>query len=171
MKTETRKMGSTPQGGSASAPAAKLWAFVDESNRIEGIRRAATDYEIAAHAAFMVLREVTVADMESFVTEVAARPLRRAVGQDVYVGNHRPPPGGPGIEPELRSILAVANAGDWTPYDVHVAYETLHPFMDGNGRSGRVLWAWQMRNEGLDPFSLPFLHRFYYQSLDGGRGA
>lgn len=144
----------------------QLRDFVRESNRIEGIEREPTDSEVAAHAVFLSLREVTVADLESFVGEVAARPLRRAVGQDVFVGSHRPPPGGPGIESELQSILGVANTGDWTSYEVHVAYEELHPFMDGNGRSGRVLWAWQMRDEGQDPFSLPFLHRFYYQALD-----
>ena len=50
------------------------------------------------------------------------------------------------------------------PWVFHVQYERLHPFTDGNGRSGRALWAWQMmrRREGL---ALGFLHRFYYQTL------
>ena len=45
-------------------------------------------------------------------------------------------------------------------------YETLHPFMDGNGRSGRILWAWQMIEHNIAPgLSLGFLHAYYYQTL------
>jgi hypothetical protein len=142
--------------------------FVRESNRIEGISREPLQRELDAHAAFLALPTVTVEDLESFVSLIAGVPLRRAVGQDVSVGSHVPPPGGPEIERDLARLLDVANA-DNDPYEVHVSYELLHPFLDGNGRSGRVLWAWQMRRLGRDPFSLPFLHRFYYQSLDAAR--
>jgi len=41
--------------------------------------------------------------------------------------------------------------------------------MDGNGRTGRAIWAWQMQRLGRDPFALPFLHRFYYQTLEAIR--
>lgn len=146
----------------------QLREFVIESNRIEGIRRDPTDYELLAHAAFLPLQKVTVADMESFVREVAARPLRDVAGRNVRIGNHLPPPGGPLIRESLAAILNDANH-DASPWEVHRDYELLHPFMDGNGRSGRVLWAWQMRRQGLDPFALPFLHRWYYQSLDAAR--
>ena len=38
--------------------------------------------------------------------------------------------------------------------------------MDGNGRSGRILWAWQMIEHNINPgLSLGFLHTFYYQAL------
>lgn len=45
----------------------------------------------------------------------------------------------------------------------------LHPFMDGNGRTGRAVWAWAMQRDGQDPFALSFLHRFYYQTLEYSR--
>lgn len=140
--------------------------FIRESNRIEGIEREPTETEIAAHAAFLSLQTVRVVDVEGFVADVAARPMRKSPGMNVLVGRHMPPPGGPDIEDDLTALLIGVNCCDVTPYEAHIEYEKLHPFMDGNGRSGRVLWAWQMRNEGLDPFSLPFLHRFYYQALD-----
>jgi len=146
-----------------------LARFVEESNRIEGIHRPPTDREIDAHVRFLAYGELSVAELEEFVQDVAGVPLRRALGQDVRVGPHLPPPGGPGIETRLKGILADIWNGDLTPYQAHIEYETLHPFLDGNGRSGRALWAWHMNFDGHDPFALPFLHRWYYQSLDGGR--
>lgn len=147
-----------------------LIRFVEESNRIEGMHREVRGYELDAHALLLSSPVLTVELLVAFVREIAAVPLRRTLGQDVRVGNHFPPPGGPDIEPALAGLLEEINDGLLTPYEAHVRYETLHPFMDGNGRSGRAVWAWQMQRDGLDPFALPFLHRFYYQSLDGGRG-
>jgi hypothetical protein len=149
----------------------RLRLFVAESNRIEGIVSSPTIGEMRAHSDFLGLSEVGVPELECFVADVAARPLRRAVGQDVRVGSHYPPPGGPAIEEQLEFLLARANERLDSPYRTHVEYEALHPFMDGNGRSGRVLWAWMMLRDGQDPFSLSFLHRFYYQALDGGRAS
>jgi hypothetical protein len=85
----------------------------------------------------------------------------------VRVGNHYPPKGGEFIVGHLEDILLVANNGHASPYEVHCRYERLHPFTDGNGRSGRVLWAWQMQKQyGI---CKGFLHQFYYQALDASR--
>lgn len=148
----------------------RLHGFVVESNRIEGIDRPPMQSEMDAHAAFLALRTITVDALAGFVHAVAGASLRCYEGMNVRVGPHLPPPGGPAITVQLRAILADANDGV-DPYEVHVAYETLHPFNDGNGRSGRALWAWQMLRDGRDPFALPFLHRWYYDSLDAERRA
>lgn len=146
-------------------------AFVAESNRIEGITRPPRKSEIEAHLAFLALPEIRQADLEAFVAVVApGKPIRDRIGMNVTVGNHRPPGGGRNILQDLYTILTRANRGI-NPHTVHRDYETLHPFMDGNGRSGRVLWLWQMLRHRADPYVLRrgFLHTFYYQTLSAAR--
>lgn len=50
-------------------------------------------------------------------------------------------------------------------WELHALYEQIHPFEDLNGRTGRILWAWRMIQEGRDPFWMPFLQAYYYQTL------
>jgi Fic family protein len=148
----------------------KLWDFVAESNQIESIQHLPTPDEIAAHQRVLELGEVTVAELELFVERVAGAKLRRRHGANVYlIGEPDLPRGGPEIERSLAGLLRCANEGIVGPYETHVAYELLHPFNDGNGRSGRVLWAWQMRAVDQDPFIRPFLQMFYYQTLSAMR--
>lgn len=146
----------------------QILRFVKESNKIEGIYPRAPDRDIDATTAFLALDYVGLDDIIKFVDTVAnGAPLRIKPGMDVYVGGHKPPAGGPGIGYSLDNLLR--RTSDEDPYVTHVEYETLHPFMDGNGRSGRVLWAWQMLHQEIPPgISLGFLHQFYYQSLDHG---
>ncbi len=147
-----------------------LLDFIRESNRIEGLHHEPTQDEIAAHVAFLVQRTVTVADLELFVSVVQPNAvLRRRKGQNVRVGLHRPPPGGPEIEAALGALLADVGSSHERAYEAHCRYETLHPFTDGNGRSGRALWLWMMG--GIKKASLGFLHHWYYQSLTLGRQA
>jgi len=144
----------------------QIIAFVKESNAIEGINRVPLPSEIKEFKRFLVLDKVTLTDIVTFVAiyQPNAR-LRDRIGLDVWVGNHKPPRGCPEIREQLIQLLDEASGVSYkTPFQLHVEYETLHPFTDGNGRSGRALWAWQMQD-----LSLGFLHRFYYQSLDSSR--
>lgn len=144
--------------------------FIAESNQIEGIRRTALSREVEAHITFLALERVTIKDLEKFVGEIQpGAQLRSLPGMDVRVAEHLPPRGGPGIVERTEKHIAYVNECRFSPWNSHVMYETLHPFMDGNGRSGRVLWAWQMLRKDQDPFEMPFLQRAYYQALDSKR--
>ena len=151
--------------------------FVRESNAIEGITRPPRVAEVEAHEHLLELDVLKVADLERFVEtcQPGAR-LRERKGMDVRVANHIPPLGGPAVRRGLEDILTTANslrfpgldAETRRIFEVHLRYETLHPFMDGNGRSGRALLLWQL---GRPPRGISFLHWWYYKSLDfyGGR--
>lgn len=146
-----------------------LLRFVMESNAIEGIHRAPTDAERDVSRAFLHRTRVTLPALTSFVHVCAGAKLRDRPGMNVRVADHLAPPGGPDIKSDLEMILKMANAAA-DPYTVHCAYEKLHPFMDGNGRSGRILWAWQMTWQHGYGLELGFLHLWYYQSLSASRG-
>ncbi len=136
--------------------------FIQESNKIEGILREPTQEEVSAYEEFLSLERIQVEHLEAFVSAIQPGAiLRKQQGQNVRVGNHFPPAGGPIIEENLIQLLNIITFQ--TPYTKHKAYEDLHPFTDGNGRSGRVLWLWQMG--GISKTPLGFLHHFYYQAL------
>jgi len=145
-----------------------LIAFVRESNRIEGILRDPLPAELFAHVSLLKAKRITSHTLRTFVQIIADAPLRDRVGLDVSVGNHRPPVGGPHIPEALEKVLQGVNDKNANPYTVHAKYETLHPFMDGNGRSGRALWLCMMARKGYDG-GLGFLHLWYYQSLSNFR--
>jgi Fic family protein len=150
-----------------------LKQFLEESNMIEGIFEPIVPRQLMFAEAFLALDEITVGDLETIVNilQPGAR-LRKNFGENVRVGRYSPMPGGPKVEETLK-FLALTIREPLNPkgdpreaYKVHQMYESLHPFTDGNGRSGRLLWLWMMG--GIDKAPLGFLHHWYYQSLEFG---
>lgn len=152
--------------------------FIEESNHIEGIDRAPTPEEEQELGRFLSLKELTTAHLKKFVSIYQPNAvLRDKPGLNVCVMKKgkvifEAPPGGRGIKAELDTILSAANG---TPegesrqelaFHIHQKYEHLHPFTDGNGRSGRAIWLWMMGDAPLG-----FLHQFYYQALNNWRKA
>lgn len=149
-----------------------LISFIIESNKIEGINRHPTTEEIAEYNRFIDLPIIQVPDLEQFVSVYQpGAALRRAGQPNVRVGNYLCPSSGPDIETRLMDILEGmqddAGSNQRRAWHIHCEYEGLHPFTDGNGRSGRMLWAWCMGHDAAT--SLGFLHRFYYQTLQYSR--
>lgn len=148
-----------------------LMDFINESNKIEYIFYP-NEHEYKAYERFLSSPEITIKDLKAFLKIVQPNAvLRSKTGLNVRVGDHYPPPGGPQIKKDLELFLN--NLPNIHPYKAHCEYESLHPFTDGNGRSGRAIWLWQMYRAGPKERSqveaLGFLHTFYYQALQFSR--
>jgi len=145
--------------------------FVIESWAIEGYIISGVRLEIMVelHADFLsmslVTSEALVSASLKFTDGVGV--IRTKSGMDVTVGRHTPMPGGSRVNTELDHLCLSFDY--MTPFAVHQEFEKLHLFMDGNGRVGRLLWAWGMQERGLNYLELGFLHTWYYQSLDNYR--
>lgn len=147
-----------------------LHKFIQESNLIEGIFGTPSAADVDVAKAFLENKFLTVEDLCEVVAHFQpGAAIRSKAGMNVRVGNHLPPVGGMSVVYALDNILSIINTApkSVTPYQMHRAYENLHPFMDGNGRSGRLLYAYHCLKLGSDRFlRLGFLHHWYYESLD-----
>lgn len=86
----------------------------------------------------------------------------------VQVGEYVPPPPGevPGLmlellewwnddAPVLSPVLSSAI--------VHYRFEAIHPFADGNGRTGRALALWELYRRGFDTHHIFSVDEFYWE--------
>jgi len=90
----------------------------------------------------------------------------------VRVGNYSPPK--PDIVPQLTSdLLDWWNqlSSKWSPVIssaiVHYRFEAIHPFGDGNGRTGRALALWELYRRGFDTDHIFSVDEFYWEDRQG----
>lgn len=143
----------------------RIREFAEESNRIEGIDDQDSDFD-AENRLKMFLKhdKLTIENVCKFNT---AGKLRDKLGMDVRIGDYLPPAGGPDVKERLKSFLnLVSSTNVLSPLQRYIAFEQDHPFMDGNGRTGRAIWLWIMVNQNSYDISLGFLRKLHYQIFE-----
>ena len=89
----------------------------------------------------------------------------------VRVGSHIAPPPKEIVE-RLQTMLVTFNAASHEPIikrisRLHLTFEHIHPFVDGNGRIGRVLNNYLLIREGFVPINIKFMDRKrYYKAFN-----
>ncbi len=90
----------------------------------------------------------------------------------VRVGNYFPP------KPEVVRQLTIELldwwnnlSSKWPPVIssgiIHYRFEAIHPFGDGNGRTGRVLALWELYRRGFDTNHIFSVDEFYWEDRQG----
>lgn len=145
----------------------KTEEFIRESNAIEGVLDIQSLKD--GKKAWKRLKTVTVLKKE-YILEVHKLVMANQPITDSYKGNYRRCAvfiGGsealvwPRVPMAVESWLANVNhyikgnrdtlAGrERVAREHHVNFEVIHPFVDGNGRVGRILYNWERKRLGLD---------------------
>jgi Fic family protein len=133
---------------------------IRHSNLIEGIDDPAEDKQSMVAWEYLIkeptIAHSTVCRVQKIITlHQKLLPNQRGyyrgmAGNDVNVrvGNHDAP--APAMVLDLMSNW-ILDCPKLTPKEAHIRFEKIHPFVDGNGRTGRMLMWWHELKLGLKP--------------------
>lgn len=126
----------------------RVWAFLKQSNLIEGVSDFPSlvdagnawehllTYDKLSHHAILHTHKILMLRQNGLRPDEKGYYRRR----NVFVGNH--------IAPDWHYVENLMD--NWlldhmylTPKEAYIRFEHIHPFVDGNGRVGRMLYNWQ----------------------------
>ena len=117
--------------------------------------------EILTLDGLLILHKMLISNIRD---DIAGR--FRQGNEYVRVGSYIAPPPSD-ILPRLQSMLVTFNATSHHSIikrmaTLHLDFEHLHPFIDGNGRIGRVINNYLLMREGFVPINIKFVDRQRY---------
>lgn len=139
--------------------------FLTESNKIEGIYDDQS-FEDSGEAYFYIMGKKTLTVKDVLKTHKMLMKHQDHEERDkghfrrcaVYIGRHEGKPW-PLVPEMVQEWVDRVNMVMDIPYDkedhetmsrsLHVQYEDIHPFIDGNGRTGRLFMNWYRLKTGL----------------------
>ena len=146
-------------------PEARVW--IRESNLIEGVDDPAEDAQCLVAWTTFLKKPLDLHTIKWLHRKVMKHLRPDIAGKwrccNVRVGFH--------IAPDFRQVprlmleWGLQHGGAATEDAIkaaHVAFETVHPFEDGNGRTGRMIMNWQRVKAGLEPLCIKASERQDY---------
>jgi len=149
-----RVLGAPPSDLTAEAVLGNIEAMDLAVHDLAARDRIAVDDVLAIHRALM--RHTGRADLGGVV-----RTTQNWIGGNDFnpCGAAFVPPPPERVPPLLADLVALLNGDEYSPVAqaalVHAQFETIHPFADGNGRTGRALIHVVLRRRGLAPRYVP----------------
>lgn len=155
------------------------WAkYIHESNLIEGYDDPEFDKQSMKAWEFLerqpTVDRAVVQTLQKTIVESQDDLTPRERGNyryiQVWVGGHQPPNALQVPElienwlTDLNMVVTYPDPDGSTPKDLHKMFEYIHPFVDGNGRTGRMLMWWHEIKLGkLPTLILNSKKQDYYQ--------
>jgi len=171
-------------------------AYSDQNNESTGASKEVLRYREALWTGYNYIKENGSFDQEYFINVVnvikqsneTIRPdfsnttIRQGgTGPNAGTIIYTPPRGRLIIDEKLNNLIEFLNDDDQFKIDhllkmaiAHYQFEAIHPFRDGNGRTGRIFNIHYLTNKGLLDVPILFLSRYildhkndYYAGLQG----
>ena len=148
----------------------KEWNLI-EINEVVNHKKA-YDYALQRVTENKELDSETVKDIHEILMEnILPGGIYRSVNVYITGANHEPP-NSREIHDQMRFFYYALQNKDFedaiekAAY-THAEFVRIHPFIDGNGRTSRIIMNYQLINNGLLPISIPKEDKFiYFKALD-----
>jgi len=149
----------------AASPYQHIKIFIAESNAIEGVNDV-EEVKIGFDA-YLSIAQITLKHIlllhKKLMGNLAPDIGGKIRTQVVYVGGRAC--SDKDIDKRLRSLCKKAPRNAMEALQWHIEFEHIHPFLDGNGRTGRLIYYRQCKDIGVVPMMFRAKDRRGYYSL------
>lgn len=141
--------------------------WIRESNLIEGVDEPEEDRRSLRAWRWFVKQQLTPENVLKLHRKIMLRKLGKEAGHlrvcGVMVGSR--------ICPHYQNVpglfygwfkLWLNACHNRTIQKAHIQFEEIHPFVDGNGRTGRMVMNWQRVQAGMEPLCIKASERWEY---------